>query len=530
MCGIAVAIDWEGAESAVRRLVAGILHRGDVTDPVISPRRDTAMCTRRLRILDGERAIQPQASPDGRLLVSFNGEIYNHAELRAELVQLGVAFKTESDTEVLAAALQAWGIDALRRLSGMYAFVALDATNGDFLAARDPFGVKPLYLINTGPGFLFCSEIRPLLSAAETGDVMLLPPGYLLTRTKCLPYVSALTAPAAPLVPDSREDLDWLLSEAIRTRLPPGLPAAIMFSGGIDSTLIAHYARRFRPEMPGYFLGDRGAPDYDYAARYADQTGLDFRLVPFSPQGAETAALIDDVVAITEAFEPSVVRGGLCSFLVARAIHADGFRVALCGEGADELFCGYRPLELAFAEGREFGDPIRDQCLSLMHRTCLQRVDRGSMHFQLETREPFLDPSIVRYAMALDAATLVEDVHGEPMGKMPLRQLYDLYPDQLPNSIRDRQKLPFNEGAGFDVSQNESPWVTLAETAISHSELMDGKREFAPFDVTTKEELLYIRKLAQHMDILRVPHLRGRATINFPNIRRITDKLKVYAA
>ncbi len=530
MCGIAVAIDWDGAESAVKRLVAGILHRGDITDPVISPRRDTAMCTRRLRIVDGEHAIQPQASPDGRLLVSFNGEIYNHAELRTELVQLGVAFKTESDTEVLAAALQTWGTDALRRLIGMYAFVAVDATTGDFLAARDPFGVKPLYLINTGPGFLFCSEIRPLLSVAETGDVMLLPPGYLLTRTQCLPYVSAITAPAAPSGSDRREDLDRLLSEAIYTRLPPDLPAAIMFSGGIDSTLIAHYARRFRPEMPGYFLGDRSAPDYDYAARYADQTGLDFRLVPFSPHGAETAALIDDVVAITEAFEPSVVRGGLCSFLVARAIHADGFRVALCGEGADELFCGYRPLELAFAEGKEFGDPIRDQCLSLMHRTCLQRVDRGSMYFQLETREPFLDPSIVRYALALDAAALVKDVHGEPMGKMPLRQLYDLYPDQLPISIRDRQKLPFNEGAGFDANQNESPWVTLAETAISRSEFMDGKREFARFGVTTKEELLYIRKLAQNMDISRVPHLFSRPTIQFPNIKRITDKLKVYAA
>ena len=152
MCGIAVAIDWDGAESAVRQLVAGILHRGDVTDPVFSPRRDTAMCTRRLRIVDGEHAIQPQASPDGRLLVSFNGEIYNHAELRAELVRLGIAFKTESDTEVLAAALQTWGIEALRRLVGMYAFVAVDATNGDFLAVRDPFGVKPLYLINTGTG------------------------------------------------------------------------------------------------------------------------------------------------------------------------------------------------------------------------------------------------------------------------------------------------------------------------------------------------------------------------------------------
>lgn len=529
MCGIAVAIDWAGAESAVRQLVAGILHRGDVTDPVFSPRRDTAMCTRRLRIVDGEHAIQPQASPDGRLLVSFNGEIYNHAELRAELVRLGIAFKTESDTEVLAAALQTWGIEALRRLVGMYAFVAVDATNGDFLAVRDPFGVKPLYLINTGPGFLFCSEIRPLLSATETGDVMLLPPGYLLTRTQCSPYVSAITASTAP-VSNGRGDLDLLLSEAVYTRLPPGLPAALMFSGGIDSTLVAHYARRFRPEMPGYFLGDCGAPDYDFAERYADKTGLDFRLVPFPPQGAETAALIDDVVAITEAFEPSVVRGGLCSFLVARAIHADGFRVALCGEGADELFCGYRPLELAFAEGRELGDPIRDQCLSLMHRTSLQRVDRGSMYFQLETREPFLDPSIVRYALALDAAALVKDVRGEPMGKMPLRQLYDLYPDQLPDSIRDRQKLPFNEGAGFDTSQNESPWVTLAENTISYSELMDGTREFARFGVTTKEELLYIRKLARHMDISRVPHLFGRPTIKFPNIKRITDKLKMYAA
>jgi asparagine synthase (glutamine-hydrolysing) len=530
MCGIAVAIDWEGAESAVRQLVAGILHRGDITDPVISPRRSTAMCTRRLRIVDGEQAVQPQVSSDGRLLVLFNGEIYNHAELRAELVQLGVPFKTESDTEVLAAALQTWGISALQRLVGMYAFVAVDAASGDFLAARDPFGVKPLYLINSGTGYLFCSEIRPLLSASETGDVLLLPPGYLLTRTHCLPYASALAASFSPSLSDRGEDLDRLLSEAVYTRLPPGLPAAILFSGGIDSTLITHYARRFRPETPGYFLGGRGAPDYDYAVRYADQTSLDLRLVPFSPQGAETTALIDDIVATTEAFEPSVIRGGLCSFLVARAIHADGFRVALCGEGADELFCGYRPLEVAFAEGRDFGDPIRQQCLSLMHRTSLQRVDRCSMRFQLETREPFLDPSIVRYAMALDAAALVKNVHGEPMGKMPLRQLYDLYPDQLPRSIRDRQKIPFNEGTGFDVSQNESPWLTLAETTISDSELADGKREFAPFGVTTKEELLYIRKLAQHMDISRVPHLCGRATIQFPRISRIMDKLKAYAA
>jgi asparagine synthase (glutamine-hydrolysing) len=529
MCGIAVAIDWEGADRIVRQLVAGVLHRGDVSDPVVTPRPNTALGTRRLRIVDPDRAVQPQASPDGRLLVLLNGEIYNHAALRPELARLGVIFKTESDTEVLAAALQHWGVGGLQRLVGMYAFVALDVVSGDFLAARDPFGIKPLYLVNSGTGYLFCSEIKPLLTAAETGDVLLLPPGYLLTRTQCASFVSPFAASSAPSRSGNSHELDGLLTEAVRIRLPPGLPAAILFSGGIDSTLIAHYARRFRPETPGYFLGGPDAPDYDYAARYADLSGLDFRTIPFAPHGAETAALIDDVVATAETFEPLVVRSALCSFLAARAIHADGFRVALCGEGADELFCGYRPLEMVFAEGRALGDPVREQCLSLMHRTNLQRVDRCSMQFQLETREPFLDPSIVRYALTLDAASLVQEVEGDPIGKMPLRRLYDLYPDDLPRSIRDRQKTPFNEGTGFDVSQDDSPWLTLAEAVISDRELADGTREFAPFGITTKEELLYIRKLARAMDIFRVPHLRSRARIRFPKISRM-DRLSAYIA
>ena len=141
MCGIAVAIDWPDAELTVRLLISGILHRGDVSDPVVTPRQDSALATRRLRIVDAEHAVQPQISFNGRLAVSFNGEIYNYLELRRELTDLGVEFRTESDTEVLANALQAWGYRALERLVGMYAFVALDMASGEFLAARDPFGV-----------------------------------------------------------------------------------------------------------------------------------------------------------------------------------------------------------------------------------------------------------------------------------------------------------------------------------------------------------------------------------------------------
>src|SRR5262245_6096241 len=133
MCGIAIAIGWPDAELTVKKLLQGILHRGDVTDPVVLLRKETAMGTRRLRIVDSEHAVQPQLSFNGRIAIAFNGEIYNHTELRSELTNLGVKFRTASDTEVLANALQLWGGRALERVIGMYAFVAIDIVSGEFL-------------------------------------------------------------------------------------------------------------------------------------------------------------------------------------------------------------------------------------------------------------------------------------------------------------------------------------------------------------------------------------------------------------
>src|SRR5579862_617566 len=138
MCGLAVAIDWDGGEAAVRSLIAGLLHRGDVTDPLVTVDGNIAMCTRRLRIVDAAHGAQPQASFDERFLVAFNGEIYNHVELRHELEALGVRFRTECDTEVVANALRTWGPSGIKRLAGMYAFVAVDTATGDFIAAQ-PF-------------------------------------------------------------------------------------------------------------------------------------------------------------------------------------------------------------------------------------------------------------------------------------------------------------------------------------------------------------------------------------------------------
>jgi asparagine synthase (glutamine-hydrolysing) len=528
MCGFAVAIGWPEAERVVTQLIQGILHRGDVTDPILSPHATMAMGTRRLRIVDAENGAQPQISFNGRLAVSFNGEIYNHVALRQELESQGIPFRTGSDTEVLANALQAWGPLALERLNGMYAFVAIDLSTGQFLAARDPFGVKPLYVMQSETGFLFCSEMRPLLETVETGDVMVLPPGYALARNACVQFKSPVYPRTTTPVANDPKALDRILAEAVQVRLPPGLPVATLFSGGIDSTLVAHYARQVRPDMPGYFVGGTNAPDFRYAADYAAMTGFDLRMVPFDAESDDVFAQIDQAVAVSESFEPNLIRGAVCSLKVAERMHADGFRVALCGEGADELFCGYPPMEVAFDARDPNAQIMRDEVLSLMNRVSLQRVDRCSMRYEIETREPFLDPSVVNYALGLDPSALVRDLRGLATGKMPLRDLYDLYPNELPASIRDRTKVLFSEGAGLDVSPKNSPWKQRFEAAISDKEYMEGWVEYAPFNVQSKEELYYLRKLAQVMDVNRVPHLRSRAWISV-SVAHHAEKLKKYA-
>jgi asparagine synthase (glutamine-hydrolysing) len=516
MCGIAVAIDWPGAETVVARMIEGLTHRGDVTDPLVSPRPNTAMCTRRLRIVDAAGGAQPKLSHDGRVLVSFNGQIYNHADLRRELEAEGIGFHSESDTELLATAISVWGARALERFQGMYAFVALDLQRGDFLAARDPLGVKPLYLVQSPDGgFLFCSEIRPLLNAAETGEVMLLPPGHLLTKTLCAPFPTPFTR-RPELGPASLETFDRILASAVHARVPPSLPFALMLSGGIDSTLVAHYSRQVRTDASAYFLGDADATDYRFASEYAERNGVDLRTVSLPTGGDATLDLIDRAIAATEAFEPCILRPSLCNYVLAERIHADGFRVALCGEGADELFAGYPPLEAAFATSQEAGAFTREQYLAGMNRSNLQRVDRCAMHFMVETREPFLDAAVIDYALACEASALVERTLHGLRGKKPLRDLYGLYPEALPASIRDRKKLPFSEGAGFETGLSDSPCIGLAEAAISDADLAEGQREFEAYNLKTKEELFYLRKLSALMDIERVPHLKGRLHLFLP--------------
>ena len=163
-----------------------------------------------------------------------------------------------------------------------------------------------------------------------------------------------------------------------------------------------------------------------------------------------------------------------------------------------------------------------------MNRVNLQRVDRCSMRYQLEMREPFLDPAVANYALNLGAGALVRDVNGKATGKAALRDIYNLYPDALPASIRDRSKVPFGATAIRDDASEELSWQARFDEALSDRDLFEGKMEFEGFAIESKEELYYLRKkLSRMMNLQRVPHLRGRAWISFP-AGKYAEQLKAY--
>ncbi|HEY1707253.1 MAG TPA: asparagine synthetase B [Rhizomicrobium sp.] len=511
MCGIAVAIDWNNAEATLHALAPFIQHRGLVSDPIVCPAKDVAFYTRRLPIVDEANGAQPKSSFDNRIVVAMNGEIYNHRALREELEGLGVRFKTDCDTEVLANALRAWGAMALPRLRGIFSFVSYDLVSGEFLAARDPFGVKPLYVVQRENGFLFCSEIAPLLAVTGKDQVLLLPPGHVLTHSVCAKFRLRRDPDAGEAL--TPETLDAILDEAVVSRLSAEQSVAALFSGGIDSTLLVHYAQRHVSALPAYFAHTTGSADYGFAKEYAELTGLDLRTVDIPDWSVATLTELMQLVETVETFEPGAIRPAYLTRRVAQRIHEDGYRVALCGEGADELFAGYPPLERAFAQSDALGRNVQEQCLALMHRVNLQRLDRCGMQHQVEIREPFLDLGLADRALALTGAELVAHKLGAMQGKQPLRAIYDLYPQALPGSIRDRQKLGFGEDLlGFGSQQVRA----LFDAEISDAEFEDGKREFSAFALSTKEEYFYLSTLSCKMDVSRVPHLKQRALLTVP--------------
>ncbi len=372
MCGIAgimVAGDGPVDQTVLRQMTDAIAHRGPDDDGFFIG-AGVGLGHRRLSIIDVGGGHQPMISPDERVIIVYNGEIYNFQQLRRELESLGHGFKTNCDTEVLLTAYLEWGQDCVTRLRGMFAFAIWDTRKGELFLARDRMGIKPLYFANLGDGsFIFGSELKALmvypglrrkmrLDALEDylalgyvpdpkcilDGVEQLSPGYTLTVNKNTgqqrqqPYwqLDVVT----PAVGEGHpEELLERLEEAVKLRMIADVPLGAFLSGGLDSSTVVGLMARNNPEPIETCSIGSDDPLFDesgYAELVSDHFGTHHRMRLVS---ARDGALIDLMAQVYD--EPFADMSALPTYRVC-ALAREKVKVALSGDGGDELFAGYR--------------------------------------------------------------------------------------------------------------------------------------------------------------------------------------------
>jgi asparagine synthase (glutamine-hydrolysing) len=376
MCGIAGILQYrEGPRVDEREILAvrdAQRHRGPDGEGLwLSGDGRTALGHRRLAIVDlSPLGLQPMATPDGRLRVVFNGEIYNYPELRAELTGLGHRFVSASDTEVLLHGYREWGIALLDRLRGMFAFALHDAERGETLLARDPLGIKPLYVADDGKRLVFASEVQAIRRAADDGGLdpeglatyllwgSIAAPRTLYRRIRALPAGSWLRVSARGVEgphtyfrledelgrsePMSDDEAAARLREALvdsaRHHLMADVPVGCFLSGGVDSSALVGLLAEVHdaPICTVNLAPDVADLDESRFAREAARLyGSDHREVPI--RVAEIRDRMPDAVRALD--QPSI--DGPNTYFVSEAAVKAGLKVAVSGVGADELFGGY---------------------------------------------------------------------------------------------------------------------------------------------------------------------------------------------
>jgi asparagine synthase (glutamine-hydrolysing) len=367
MCGICGVASANGSADPERvaRMSATLVHRGPDSAGEFSD-GTVALAARRLSIIDLETGDQPIANEDGTLQVVQNGELYNYRELRRELERAGHTFRTHGDTEVLLHLYEQHGDGFAERLRGMFAVAIWDAPRRRLVLARDRFGIKPLYYRATGDELAFASELRALprgeidLDALEAflafnsipapltifREARKLPPGHLLLwedgRVRLERFARPAPVPADELREDEEaelvEELRARLRDSVRAHLVSDVPVGVLLSGGVDSALLAALAAEESPEpLRTFSIGfeERSFDELDDARRVAERYGTQHRELVLRPD----AALL--LPALAETFdEPFADSSALPTYLVSELAASD-VKVALSGEGGDELFGGY---------------------------------------------------------------------------------------------------------------------------------------------------------------------------------------------
>jgi asparagine synthase (glutamine-hydrolysing) len=446
MCGIAL-IAGSGPDPRVfRQMLDALKPRGEIEETWSG---DGLLAgTQRLAIVDPRRAAQPWLSADGRWLLCYNGEVFNYRSLRRELARLGHQFRSDSDTEVVAEAFRHWGVHAVRRMRGEFAFVLADLAEDRVYLARDPIGVKPLYWSVRAGCIHVASEIKALVPVGAT--IREVPAGRHGwaeggKAPQLTAYSDLLSVRGPALGNEVLYDADeaaalvrMTLADSIKVRADTDLPIGVILSGGLDSSLTLLHVHALRPDCIAFTIGAPGSADLEYASKLTADLGVRHEIVELSQSDIKMAE-IRDAIRISELTEYGDIINAVVSVPLFRRVAETGVRVVLTGDGSDELFGGYPMYDQISADQQR---RLFLHKLANLGRTELQRVDRTSMAHAVETRVPFLDPGLVKLAMRLPMSMKVRG----GTEKWILRRAFT---DILPEYVLRRPKNPMSHSSGL---------------------------------------------------------------------------------
>ena len=505
MCGIVSIFNIQEQTPELRqkalRMSQKIRHRGPDWSGIYTG-GSAILCHERLSIVDPESGKQPLFSSDKKQVLAVNGEIYNHQDIRRRYAGK-YQFQTGSDCEVILALYRDKGIDFLEDLSGIFAFALYDAERDEFLIARDPIGVIPLYIGYDDDGKVYvASELKSLEGQCDRYEPFL-PGHYYWSREPGMKRYYKRDWLSYDAVKDnaaSVTDIHDALEAAVKRQLMSDVPYGVLLSGGLDSSVISAIAEKFSerriedddkerawwPRLHSFAVGLKGAPDLAKAKLVADYIGTVHHEINYTIQ--EGLDAIRDVIYFIETYDVTTVRASTPMYLLARVIKSMGIKMVLSGEGADEIFGGYLYFHKAPSPKAFHEETVRK--LSKLYMYDCLRANKSLSAWGVEGRVPFLDKEFLDVAMRTNPEAKM--CPGKTIEKRIVREAFA---NMLPDEVAWRQKEQFSDGVGYS-------WIDtlkkITSDQVSDEQMAHAAERFPINPPRNKEEFYYRSIFAEH--------------------------------
>lgn len=498
MCGIVSIFNIKEQTPELRKKALAmskkIRHRGPDWSGIYCG-KSAILCHERLSIVDPQSGKQPLFAPDNKQVLAVNGEIYNHQDIRKQYAGK-YQFQTGSDCEVILALYRDKGINFLEDLNGIYAFALYDEANDDFLIARDPIGVIPLYIGHDKDGTIYCaSELKALEGFCDEYEPFLPGHYYRGSEGKMVRWYKRDWENYDNVKNNgaSVNDVHNALEAAVKRQLMSDVPYGVLLSGGLDSSVISAIAKKYAahrietnstqaawwPQLHSFAVGLKGAPDLAKAKEVADFIGTVHHEINYTIQ--EGLDAVRDVIYFIETYDVTTVRASTPMYLLARVIKSMGIKMVLSGEGADEVFGGYLYFHKA-PNARAFHEETVRKLSKLHLYDCL-RANKSLSAWGVEGRVPFLDKEFLDVAMRLNPEAKM--CPGKTIEKKIVREAFA---DMLPEDVAWRQKEQFSDGVGYS-------WIdtlkAVTAQAVTDKQMAHAAERFPINTPMNKEEYYY---------------------------------------